>query len=150
MVTSAKVYLGVDSRSSQLIKQIINSRQWVPILDRNPVQLSVINAQSKGLVLLLLLHAWLPCRGLAGRVATQPKPCLLLPWSQYTEVYCDTVPSSSANRQPVTIQSEVYRDMLPSNYTPYIEIQFPPLQYTHKPFKPPKTCCVTIQFPIVL
>ena len=24
------------------------------------------------------------------------------------------------------------------------------LQYTHKPFKPPKTCCVTIQFPIVL
>ena len=41
MVTSAKVYLGVDSRSSQ------------PILDRNPVQLSVVNAQSKGIVLLL-------------------------------------------------------------------------------------------------
>ena len=54
MVTSAKVYLGVDSRSSQLIKQIINPRQWVPILDRNPVQLSVVNSQSKGLVLLLL------------------------------------------------------------------------------------------------
>ena len=53
MVTSAKVYLGVDSRSSQLIKQIVNPRQRVPILDRNPVQLSIINAESKGLVLLL-------------------------------------------------------------------------------------------------
>ena len=53
MVTSAKVYLGVDLRSSQLIKQVINSRQWVPILDCNPIQLSVVNAQSKGLILLL-------------------------------------------------------------------------------------------------
>ena len=53
MVTSAKVYLGLDSRSSQLIKQVINPRQWVPILERNPIQLSVVNAQSKGLVLLL-------------------------------------------------------------------------------------------------
>ena len=53
MVTSAKVYLGVDLRSSQLIKQVINPRQWVPILDCNPIQLSVVNAQSKGLVLLL-------------------------------------------------------------------------------------------------
>ena len=53
MVTSAKVYLGVDSRSSQLIKQIVNPRLWVPILDRNSVQMSVINAQSKGLVRLL-------------------------------------------------------------------------------------------------
>ena len=53
MVTSAKAYLGVDSRSSQLVKQIINPRQWVPIPDRNPVQLTVVNAQSKGLVLLL-------------------------------------------------------------------------------------------------
>ena len=53
MVTSAKVYLGVDSQSSQLIKQIVNPRYWAPILDRNPVQLSVVNAQSKGLVLLL-------------------------------------------------------------------------------------------------
>ena len=54
MVTSAKVYLRVDSRSSQLIKQVINPRQWVPILDRNPVQPSVVNAQSKGLVFILL------------------------------------------------------------------------------------------------
>ena len=44
MVTSAKVYLGVYSRSSQLIKQVINPQQWVPILYRNPVQLSVVNA----------------------------------------------------------------------------------------------------------
>ena len=44
MVTSAKVYLGIDSRSSQLMKQIINPRQWVPILDRNLVQLLVVNA----------------------------------------------------------------------------------------------------------
>ena len=53
IVTSVKAYLGVDSRSSQLIKQVINPRQWVPILDRNPVKVSVINAHSKGLVLLL-------------------------------------------------------------------------------------------------
>ena len=53
MVTSAKVYFGVDSRSSQLIKQVINPRQWVLILDRNPVQLSVVNAQSKGPIFLL-------------------------------------------------------------------------------------------------
>ena len=53
MVTSAKVYLRVDSHSSQLIQKIINPRQWVPILDRNPVQLPVVNAQSKGLVFLL-------------------------------------------------------------------------------------------------
>ena len=44
MVTSAKVYLGVDLRSSQLINKIVNHRQWLPILDRNPVQLPVINA----------------------------------------------------------------------------------------------------------
>ena len=53
MVTSEKVYLGVDSRSSQLMKQVINPRQWVSILDRNLVQLSVVNAQSKGPVFLL-------------------------------------------------------------------------------------------------
>ena len=53
MVTNAKVYLEVDSRSSQLIKQVINPRQWVLILDRNPVQLSIVNAQSKGPVFLL-------------------------------------------------------------------------------------------------
>ena len=53
MVTSAKVYLGIESISSQLVEQVINPRQWVPILDRNPVQLSIVNAQSKGLMLLL-------------------------------------------------------------------------------------------------
>ena len=53
MVTSAKVSLGVDSRSSQMIKQVINPQKWVPIFDRNPVQLSVVNAQSKGFILLL-------------------------------------------------------------------------------------------------
>ena len=53
MVIVAKVYLGVDSRPSQLIKQIINFRLWIPILDRNLIQLSIVNAQSKSLVLLL-------------------------------------------------------------------------------------------------
>ena len=47
MVTSAKVYLGLDSRSSQLIKQIVNPRQWLPILDRKPVQLPVIHAHTR-------------------------------------------------------------------------------------------------------
>ena len=53
MVTNVKFYFGVDSCPSQLIKQVINSQQWIPILDRNPIQLSVVNAQSKGLVFLL-------------------------------------------------------------------------------------------------
>ena len=53
MVTSANVYLGVDSRSSQLIKQIINPWQWVPILDLNPVQLPIINAHQRVLSFLL-------------------------------------------------------------------------------------------------
>ena len=44
MVTSAMDYVGIDSCSSQLVKQVINPRQWVPILDCNPVQLLVINA----------------------------------------------------------------------------------------------------------
>ena len=55
LVSSVKIYLGVDSRPSQLIKQVINPRKWILILDRNPVQLSVVNALSKGLV-------FLPCR----------------------------------------------------------------------------------------
>ena len=53
MVIGVKVYLGVDSRPFQMIKQVINPQQWIPILDRNFVQLSLVNAQSKSLVLLL-------------------------------------------------------------------------------------------------
>ena len=52
MVTNVKVYLRIDSCSSQLVKQVIYPRQWVLILDHNPIQLSIVNAQSKGLVLL--------------------------------------------------------------------------------------------------
>ena len=48
----------------------------------------------------------------ADQVATQ-QPYLLLPWSQ--SVYCDTITQPpQPNLLPVTIQSEVYRDMLPS------------------------------------
>ena len=43
MVTSTKIYLRVDSRPSQLIKQIINPWKEVPILDSNPIQLPVVN-----------------------------------------------------------------------------------------------------------
>ena len=53
MVTSAKVCLGIDSCSSQPVKQVINPWQWVSILDPNPVQLSIVNAQSKGPIFLL-------------------------------------------------------------------------------------------------
>ena len=35
MITSVEIYLGVDPRPSQLIKQIINPRQRVPILDNS-------------------------------------------------------------------------------------------------------------------
>ena len=47
MIASAKVHLGVDSCSSQLIEQVINPRQWIPILDYNTVQLSLVNEQSR-------------------------------------------------------------------------------------------------------
>ena len=53
MVTSEKIYFGVDSHYSQLIKQVINPRQWVSIIDCNLVQLSVVNAQSKGHIFIL-------------------------------------------------------------------------------------------------
>ena len=33
MVTNAKVYIGGDSRSSQLIKQVINPWKWITIID---------------------------------------------------------------------------------------------------------------------
>ena len=44
------------------------------------------------------------CRGL-GR---DTKPYLMLPWSQYTTVYCDTIPSAT-QAASVTIQN-LYRD----------------------------------------
>ena len=53
MITDAKIYLRVDSRPFQLIKQVINPWKWIPILDRNSFQPSIVNAQSKSLVLLL-------------------------------------------------------------------------------------------------
>ena len=45
MVTGTKVYLGVDSHPSQLIKQVISPRKWIPILDCDLVQLSIVNEQ---------------------------------------------------------------------------------------------------------
>ena len=42
MVTGAKIYLGINLRPSQLIKQIINPRQRVSILDDNPIQLPIV------------------------------------------------------------------------------------------------------------
>ena len=53
MVAGADIYLRVDPRPSQLIKQIINLRQREPILDSSPIQLPVIYTQSKSLVPLL-------------------------------------------------------------------------------------------------
>ena len=40
IITGVKIYLGVDSRPFHMIKQVINPRQWIPILDRYLVQLS--------------------------------------------------------------------------------------------------------------
>ena len=51
-----------------------------------------------------------PCAPCRGRVAIQPTAKSLLPWSQYTEVYCDTVPASLANMPPLSQYRLLYRD----------------------------------------
>ena len=76
-------------------------------------------------------HAWLPCRGLAGRVTTQPKPCLLLPWSQYTSVYCDTIPYLASFSLSQYTKCIVTQYLKPT-CTP-IAIQFVVLQYSSQP-----------------
>ena len=53
VVAGEEIYLGGDPRPSQLIKQIINLRQMVPILDSSLIQSSIIYTQSKSLVPLL-------------------------------------------------------------------------------------------------
>ena len=53
MVVGAEIYLGVDPRPSQLMKQIINRWQRVPILDSSSIQLPIIYTQPKSLIPLL-------------------------------------------------------------------------------------------------
>ena len=53
IVADAEIYLRVDLGPSQLIKQIIDPRQRVPILDCSPIQLPIIYTQPKSLVPLL-------------------------------------------------------------------------------------------------
>ena len=53
MVAGMEIYLRGDPRPSQLIKQIINSWQRVPILNSSPIQLPIIYTQPKSLVPLL-------------------------------------------------------------------------------------------------
>ena len=45
-----------------------------------------------------------------GRVSIQPTAKSLFPWSQYTEVYCDTITASSANMPPLSRYRLLYRD----------------------------------------
>ena len=53
MIPRPQVDLGEDLRSTQLIKEIINSWQRVLVLNGHLVYLSVVYAQSEGTILLL-------------------------------------------------------------------------------------------------
>jgi len=53
MISRPQVNLGEHCCSSQLIQQVINSRQWVFVLDSQLVQLMVINTQPWTTILLL-------------------------------------------------------------------------------------------------
>jgi hypothetical protein len=53
MVAETKVYLCKYLDSHQLIKQYINARQWILILDCYRIERAVVHTQSQTLVFLL-------------------------------------------------------------------------------------------------
>ena len=105
-----------------------------------------------------------PCCGL-GCDTTHPQPTASL--SQYTTVYRDTNsqhPDSSITIQPCVLRHNLSQSLKPSachNTTECIVTRSSSpslschntlgvLDTTHQPFCTPKTCCITIQFSIVL
>ena len=71
-----------------------------------------------------------PCRGLPHDTMSY----LLLPWSQYTTVYYDTIPSAT-QAATVTIQS-LYRDMAFPQAKPASPVTIQILYYDTSPAKP--------------
>ena len=53
MVSRSQIYLREHPSTLQLIKQVIYSWKWVPVLRRHFIQLTIIDAQMKGAILLL-------------------------------------------------------------------------------------------------
>jgi hypothetical protein len=53
VVSRSQIYLREHPNSLQLIKQIIYSWEWVLVLHRHFIQLTIINAQTKCAILLL-------------------------------------------------------------------------------------------------
>ena len=53
VVSRSQIYLREHSSTLQLIKQVIYSWEWVSVLHRHFIQLTIINTQMKGAILLL-------------------------------------------------------------------------------------------------
>jgi hypothetical protein len=53
VVSRSQIYLREHPNTLQLIKQVIYSWEWVPVLHRHFIQLTIINAKMKGTILLL-------------------------------------------------------------------------------------------------
>ncbi|GKA48550.1 hypothetical protein Tco_0741508 [Tanacetum coccineum] len=53
MITRSKVYLREVARSLKLVKQIVNPREWIMILDGQLVQFTIVYAHEKRSILLL-------------------------------------------------------------------------------------------------
>ena len=90
-------------------------------------------------------------RVMAWLAVSQDTPRLArLPMSQYTIVYCNT--KKPVANLPLCHNTTRVLQYTSSHCTPKATMSRynGVLQYTHKPFKPPKTWCVTIQFLIVL
>ena len=53
VVSKSQIYLRKHPSTLQLIKQVIYSWKWVPVLHRHFIQLTIIDVQTKGAILFL-------------------------------------------------------------------------------------------------
>ena len=68
VVSRSQIYIREHSSTLQLIKQVIYSWKWVLVLHRHFIQLTIIDAQMKGAILLLYKQYRSPQGELLGRM----------------------------------------------------------------------------------
>ena len=54
----SQVDLGIDSRLAGCVQQVIDQREWIPVLFRDPVYSPEVTAESQGSVFLLYEEHW--------------------------------------------------------------------------------------------
>ena len=58
VVASMEVEFGVDLHAAQLVKEVGDKRNWVPILPCDLVEVSEVHTESQGAILLLSKEDW--------------------------------------------------------------------------------------------